>query len=153
MQSVPHHLLILGDGILRASLEARAKSNIHFAGSMQSDEALRVVAACDVGVSLVELDSPSYKLALPSKQFEYMMCGVPIVSSRIPQVLDLFRNEEWVTFVDELDVNSVRNGIQKALADSERSEVREREKALALNEYHFEHDAVALANAMKIILA
>jgi glycosyltransferase involved in cell wall biosynthesis len=119
---------------------------------MRSDEALRIVSACDVGISLVELDSPSYKLALPSKQFEYMMCGVPIVSSRIPQVLDLFRNEEWMTFVDERDVHSIRNGIQKALADSERLDLRAREKAIAMNEYHFEHDAVALAAAMKIIL-
>ncbi len=152
VQSTHHHLLLIGDGNIRSRLEARATNNIHFAGSIQSDEALRVVAACDVGISLVELDSPSYKLALPSKQFEYMMCGIPIVSSRIPQVLDLFRNEELVTFVDERDVNSIRNGIQKALADSERPDLRAREKALALNEYHFEHDVVALMDAMKIIL-
>jgi glycosyltransferase involved in cell wall biosynthesis len=153
VQDSAFHLLLIGDGNLRSQLEARATSNIHFAGSMQSDEALRVVAACDVGISLVELDSPSYKLALPSKQFEYMMCGVPIVSSQIPQVLDLFRNEEWVTFVDARDVNSVRNGIQKAIADSERPDIREREKALAMNEFHFEHDVAALAAAMNMILA
>jgi glycosyltransferase involved in cell wall biosynthesis len=146
------HLLLIGDGNLRARLEARATSNVHFAGSMRSDEALRTVAACDVGISLVEPVSASYKLALPSKHFEYMMCGIPIVSSNISQVLDLFRNEEWVTFVNERDANSISTGIQKALANSDRTDLREREKYLALNEYHFEHDATRLSAVLKNIL-
>ncbi len=152
MNVLPHHLLLIGDGNFRSRLEARASSNIHFAGSTQSDEALRVVAACDVGISLVEPVSDSYKLALPSKHFEYMMCGLPIVSSHLAQVLDLFRDEEWVAFVDECDVNSITMGIQKALAISERTDLRDREKSFALSEYHFEHDAKTLMDAMKIFL-
>ena len=146
------HLVLIGDGNLRARLEARATSNVHFAGSMQSDEALRVVASCDVGISLVEPVSASYKLALPSKHFEYMMCGIPIVSSRVKQVLDLFCDEEWITFVDERDAKSITEGIQKALTTSERTDLCERERSLALSEYHFEHDAAGLSAVLKNIL-
>ena len=152
MNSSPHHLLFIGDGNLRTKMEARASKNIHFAGSMQSDEALCIVAACDVGICLVEPVSESYKLALPSKHFEYMMCGVSIVSSRLASVMDLFRDEEWVTFVDESDVNSIINGVQKAFAISERIDLREREKSLGLKEYHFEHDAKTLMNVLKTFL-
>jgi glycosyltransferase involved in cell wall biosynthesis len=152
MNALPHHLLLIGDGNFRSRLEARASSNIHFAGSMQSDKALRVVASCDVGISLVEPVSDSYKLALPSKHFEYMMCGLPIISSRLASVVDLFRDEEWVTFVDESDVNSIKAGIQKARAKSERINLREREKSLARNEYHFERDAKTLMDVLKIFI-
>jgi len=147
---LPYHLLLIGDGLLRSQLQARASNNVHFAGAMKSDEALRIVASCDVGISLVEAVSASYALALPSKHFEYMMCAVPIVSSSISQVLDLFRNEEWVTFVDEKDANSISEGIQKAITISERTDLREREKYLALSEYHFEHDVVRLSAILKI---
>jgi glycosyltransferase involved in cell wall biosynthesis len=146
-----YHLLLIGDGSLRSKLEVHASSTIHFAGSMTSDEALRVVAACDVGISLVEPISPSYELALPSKFFEYMMCGIPIVSSRVLQVLDLFRNEAWVTFVDESNADDIKAGIQKAVTVSERSELREREKELAMKEYHFEHDARSLSAALNTL--
>lgn len=152
MNSLPHHLLLIGDGNLRSWLEARASSNIHFAGSMQSDKALHVVAACDVGISLVEPVSASYQLALPSKFFEYMMCRIPVVSSKVPQVLDLFCDEEWVTFVDESDANAIAVGIQKVLAGSERIDFRERERSLALSEYHFDHDVKTLMDTLKTLL-
>ncbi len=148
MNSSPYHLLLIGDGNLRSRLEARAMSNIHFAGSMQSDEALRVVAACNVGMSLIEPVSLSYELALPSKHFEYMMCGIPIVSSRIPHVLDLFRDEQWIKYVDESDANSISEGIRNAITNANQKELVEREKFLALNEYHFEHDARTLKGAL-----
>ena len=152
MKSLPHHLLLIGDGNLRSQIEAHASDNIHFAGSVQSDVALRVAAACDVGISLVEPVSASYQLALPSKFFEYMMCGIPVVSSKVPQVLDLFRDEEWVAFVDESDANTIAVGIQKSLANSRRIDLRERERSLALHEYHFEHDAGAFMNVLKTFL-
>jgi glycosyltransferase involved in cell wall biosynthesis len=149
MRSSPYQLLLIGDGNLRTQLEVQASSNVHFSGSIQSEEALRMVAACDVGVSLVEPVSASYKLALPSKHFEYMMCGVPIVSSHVPHVMDLFSNEDWVTFVDESDPNSIADGIQKALIISGKPEIRERERSLAVNEYHFEYDSKAFMDVLK----
>ncbi len=157
MKALPYHLLLIGDGDMRYRLEALSKqqslsSKVHFAGPLPSDEALRLVAACDAGISLVEPLSPSYELALPSKFFEYMMCGIPIVSSRVSQVLDLFRNEEWVTYVDEGDTNSIAAGIPKALITSEKPDVRERERSLAQSEYHFEHDAKTLFASVETLL-
>ncbi len=151
------HLLLIGDGAMRPKLAALAQMLnvapvVHFAGPLPSNEALRCVKACDAGVSLVEPVSRSYELALPSKLFEYMMCGLPVVSSRMEQVLDLFRDEEWITFVDERDVQSIRDGMQKALANSGNPMLREREQSLALREYHFEHDAASLAAALKTFL-
>lgn len=152
MNSVPYHVVLIGYGNLRSGLEAQSSKNIHFAGSMQLDEALRVAAACDVGISLIEPISPSYALALPSKVFEYMMCGVPVVSSQLSQVLDLFPSEDWITYVDEKDVKSIVTGIQKAIAISARTDIREHERSLACNDYHFGRDAASLMNAVNHFL-
>jgi glycosyltransferase involved in cell wall biosynthesis len=147
------HLLLIGDGLLRNLLELRVAELgldriVHFAGALPSEEALRLVAACDGGISLIESISRSYELALPSKIFEYIMCGIPVVSSRLGQVTDLFKTEEWITFVDVNDPNSIRQGIETSLASGRNSVLRERERSLALSEYHFEHDAAALVTSI-----
>ncbi len=144
-----YHLLLIGDGVLKKTLELGAPPNVHFAGSMPSQETLQTLAACDVGVSIIERVSKSYELALPSKLFEYMMCGIPVVSSRLEQVLDLFREEAWITYVDEKNSDSIRGGIEAAFTNASMSELRERERSLALSEYHFEHDAQQLLSLLE----
>jgi glycosyltransferase involved in cell wall biosynthesis len=148
------HLLLIGSGALRMQLEQQVKQNdltkiVHFAGWMPADDALRMTAACDLGITLVEPVSRSYELALPSKLFEYMMAGIPVVSSRVEQVSDLFDNEEWITFVDVENPQSIRDGLAKAFANSENQSLRTRERDLAMSEFHFEHDALVLTRAMK----
>ena len=140
------HVLLIGDGVLRSHLEAVVSelgltSTVHFAGARPSDEALRMAAACDAGISLIEPISRSYELALPSKLFEYMMCGIPVVSSRLEQVTDLFASEDWISYADVNDPNSIRQGIESAIANAKNPALRDRERSLALSEYHFEHDA------------
>ena len=149
-----NHLLLIGGGALHTQLGAQITklglSNIvHFTGWMDADEALRVTAACDVGVTLVEPISRSYELALPSKLFEYMMAGIPVVSSFIEQVSDLFGKEKWITFVDVSDKQSIKNGLEKGFADSNSETLLSRERDLAMQEFHFEHDAAVLVRAMK----
>ncbi|HZK76703.1 MAG TPA: glycosyltransferase [Candidatus Kapabacteria bacterium] len=151
------HVLLIGDGILRPQLERNRselgiESIVHFAGALPSDEALRLAAACDVGLSLIEPISRSYELALPSKLFEYMMCGIPVVSSRLEQVTDLFEKEGWITFVDVSDPNSIQKGIEAALANAQHPALRERLRSLALSEYHFEHDAAKLLTLLDTLL-
>ena len=146
------HILLIGDGILKAELEDLAQKlgvakRIHFAGVIPSEEAIGLAAACDVGVSLIEPISRSYELALPSKLFEYMMAGIPVVSSKLQQVIELFENERWITFVDVADPVSIKEGMNKALVNST-SELREVERDLAHNEFHFERDAALLLEAM-----
>jgi len=143
------HLLLIGNGLLRSHLEAVVSelglaSSVHFAGALPSEEALRIAAACDAGICLIEPISRSYELALPSKLFEYMMCGIPVVSSRLEQVTDLFEKEVWISFVDVNNPKSIRQGIETALAHSRNAALRERERSLALTEFHFEHDAESL---------
>ena len=149
MKGEEFHFLVIGDGDLRASLQLLVESSgvadrVHFAGAIGSDEAMIIAAACDVGVVLVEPLSKSYELALPSKVFEYMMAGLPILASEMRHVRELFSNEEWIVFADVANEDSIRNDIQSVLALTGRSDLREAERTLALDRYHFEADAAQL---------
>jgi len=150
-------LLLVGDGVLRPSLdllvtENNLQNHVRFTGPLPAEEALKIAAACNVGIALVEPISRSYELALPSKLFEYMMVGLPVVSTRLIQVTELFEKEPWIHFTDNLDPASIATAITKALNSS--TEVNQRrEKELALTEYHFEHDAVQLLEVIEKHLA
>jgi hypothetical protein len=77
------------------------------------------------------------------------MAGIPVVSSYAEQVSDLFGKEEWITFVDVINPQSIKNGLEKGFANSENETLRTRERDLAMQEYHFEHDAEVLRRVMK----
>lgn len=153
IKSIQVLLLLIGDGAIRDSLEKCAiaegvSDRVHFAGAMPSNKALEIAAACDAGLVLVEPISKSYELALPSKLFEYMMAGLPVVTSRMQHVLELFEGQPWIEFVD-ITPDSIRVGITKVLERPQPSEASQLERQLALDQYHFETDAAPLLALLK----
>ncbi len=158
MQNEAMHLLLVGDGAIRANLETLAHilgiaNRTHFAGAVESAKALSLAAACDFGVVLIESVSKSYELALPSKVFEYMMAGLPILSSKMRHVTELFEGEEWIIFADVEDINSIKDGIRRLIQMSHDRALRGRERALSLEHYHFERDAAPLLSLINSKLA
>lgn len=148
IKSIQVHLLLIGDGAIRDSLEKCAfaegvSDRVHFAGAVASNKALELAAACDVGLVLVESLSKSYELALPSKLFEYMMAGLPVVASRMRHVLELFEGQPWIEFV-EITPESIRTGMSKTLECHRSSVTIQHERELALGHYHFEADAAPI---------
>jgi glycosyltransferase involved in cell wall biosynthesis len=104
-------------------------------------------------VVLIEPISKSYELALPSKVFEYMMAGLPVLASQMLHVTELFASEEWITSVDVSDTDAIRNGIQQVLQLSQDESLRQRERTMALQDFHFERDATAILPLLERMLA
>jgi len=144
--------VLLGDGRERAMLEALVKGlhleeRIFFNGATPSEEVVTLLAAADVGVSLIEPISPSYELALPSKVFEYMSASLGVLSSNLRQVEELFAKEPWITFADPAEKQSVMKGIESACKITEQSKQRAQE--LHLTTYNFEHEIDACLDLLQ----
>ena len=74
--------LFVGDGAQRAKLEARGKdmTNVHFLGSQPRERMASIWSVCDA--ALVPLrDTPTFRTVIPSKIFEAMAMGLPILMS------------------------------------------------------------------------
>ncbi len=74
--------LFVGDGAQRAGLEERGKdmANVHFLGSQPRDRMAAIWSVCDA--ALVPLrDTPTFRTVIPSKIFEAMAMGLPILMS------------------------------------------------------------------------
>ena len=74
--------LVIGDGVKRESLEnqliSKNLSNIEFTGSLPFDKTLNYLLQSDMAVVPL-LGIEHFKSALPSKFFDYMALGLPII--------------------------------------------------------------------------
>lgn len=84
-------LVILGDGeqknnFQKLSGQLNISERVFYAGTISQRELINYTAGGDVGLSLIENISISYYHALPNKLFEYIMAGLPVLCSDLPQM-------------------------------------------------------------------
>lgn len=84
-------LVFLGGGPLLEGLQASVarrdlQNRVYFVPPVPPDELLPVTASADIGVTLLEDTCRNHRLALPNKLFEYLMAGLPVVASELPEI-------------------------------------------------------------------
>ncbi len=87
-------LCLLGDGQLKEEAMSLAKelgveNRVFFTGNIDYDELHKLTCSADIGLSIIEPISFSYKLALPNKLFEYCMAQIPSISSDLPAMKEV----------------------------------------------------------------
>jgi len=81
-----NHLIVMGYGAMEEFVRSNPSTNIHWFDAVPQNEVLGYTAQADVGLSLGENVCLSYYLSLPNKMFEYIKCGVPVLSSNFPDM-------------------------------------------------------------------
>lgn len=89
--------LLLGDGAEKANLLARAKtlnlSNVIFVDSVSKDQVARYWSLLDV--SIIHLrDTPLFETVIPSKLFECMAMGIPVLHGVRGESADIVRRHQ-----------------------------------------------------------
>ena len=110
-------LIILGDGeqknnFIELACKLNTSERIIFAGSIDQKELINYTAGGDVGLSLIENISISYYHALPNKLFEYIMAGLPVLCSDLPQmktIIEKYNVGESINIENEENIFTVLN--------------------------------------------
>ena len=105
-------LVILGDGeqknnFQKLSGQLNISERVFYAGTIGQRELINYTAGGDVGLSLIENISISYYHALPNKFFEYIMAGLPVLCSDLPQmkkIVEEFQVGESLNAEDENNI-------------------------------------------------
>lgn len=115
-------LVFLGDGPLRTGLEAQAAAEhlpVRFVDPVSPDELLRVTASADVGITLLEDTCLNHRFALPNKLFEYLMAGLPVLGSDLPEVRRVIVAHDVGCVVNPADPQALIHTLRQMVDDAE----------------------------------
>jgi len=128
IDKVPNsHLVLIGDGEFRDKFENKAKNSvsanrIHFVGAVNHSELLKYTASADIGLAIIENISISYYYALPNKLFEYIMAGIPVLSSNLPQMKKIIDEYNVGKYVDPEKDEELKATLNEMLQDDDQIE-------------------------------
>ena len=123
MAQVPEaHLVFLGSGPLQPALLARTErlgltARVHFIPPVPPHALLPVTASADIGVTLLEDVCQNHRYALPNKLFEYLMAGLPVVASALPECRRVVEAHGVGRVVDPVDTDQLAATFRTMLTD------------------------------------
>lgn len=120
--------------------------NVTFYGYMPADQGYDVLARCSIGLALLH-PVPNYISSYPTKMFEYMALGIPVVASDFPLYRTIIEDTGAGVVVDPLDVHAIAEVIASLLADPERCrEMGRRGREAVRTRYSWEGEAGRLTD-------
>jgi glycosyltransferase involved in cell wall biosynthesis len=129
-------LVVMGSGDqgyveqLRAlAQEAGVGDRIFLREPVRPHEVVAVTAGADVGIVLNRNVSLNNYLSLPNKVFEYVVAGVPVVTSDSPDMKALVERYDVGATCDPDDPGEIARAIQAVLGDHERLSANARRAA------------------------
>ena len=147
-------LVMIGDGpelqrCKQLAAELDLANRIEWAGSLPHDRAVRTLARCDLLASPhLPTEGVSF-FGSPTKLFEYMAIGKPIVASDLGQIGEVLQQEVTAELVAPGDVEALARGMQKILAMPDRgTALGARALDAARRQHSWEQRAALLLDAL-----
>lgn len=104
------------DACAKRAKDLGVESRVSMPGSLPHADALRRLAGCDILVSPTVAASDLPFFGSPTKQFEFMAIGKPMVSSDLAQAGEILRDGETAVLVPPGDVPALVKAIQAVIA-------------------------------------
>lgn len=110
-------LVFMGYGALTKQVEAAARDNdrIFFHPAVPPETVLRYSASADFGISFIEDRCLNYRYCLPNKIFEYVMAGIPICVSNLPEMREFVESQGVGLVAAENSVAGLTEMLDRAL--------------------------------------
>jgi len=117
-------LYIIGGGDVLPFLkqkveELHLKEKVFFRDKMPATELFHFTSNADIGLTIDKNSNINYRYSLPNKIFDFINAGIPILSSRLPQLEALIEKYDIGDFISSHDpkhiaekVNSMLNNIK-----------------------------------------
>lgn len=153
-------IVMMGQDMLgtRSTLEAQVSNQdvadrVKIIPAVPYEELLQWTASADIGITPLP---PSYSLnvrtSLPNKFFEYIMAGLPVLSSSVPAVMEVVKHYDVGCIMPSLAPQDVGDAINAMLED-QAALLRMRENTVrAARECCWEQDSTRLISLYRKIL-
>ncbi|MBL8677388.1 MAG: glycosyltransferase, partial [Alphaproteobacteria bacterium] len=126
--------------------EHKGWENVVYYGRVGRDKISSIISTSQLGICLLH-PTPNYINSLPTKLFEYMAAGIPIIVSDFPFWRKLLKGLDNVHFVNPLNPQAIREVIKELIADKERCYSTGIKGVKIVNEkYNWENEEKKLIN-------
>ncbi len=109
---------VVGDGPLRAELEAEADDNVVFHGALDIDRVFDIIASADMAVMPSVVMPDGRRDGIPVALIEAMALGVPVISTRVSGIPELVEHEVTGLLVEQRDPEQLADAIERLLDDA-----------------------------------
>ena len=111
-------LVCMGYGPLESLVRetAQEQSSVFFYPAVSPDVLLDYTSSADFGVSFIEDLCLSYRYCLPNKMFEYLMAGLPVLTSCLPEMKRFVETEGVGIVVGENTAEGFKRAIKASLS-------------------------------------
>jgi glycosyltransferase involved in cell wall biosynthesis len=127
--------------------------NVRMYGYLPPEQGWRRMARCHIGIAMLD-KTPNYVGSYPTKLFEYMGLGLPVVTSDIPIYRDVVENAECGFVADPKSPEDVAEAIAALVDNPSRARRMGKRGRLAVQEsYNWEQEGRALVEFYDTIIA
>ena len=109
------------DSVMASCRKDQLDGAVRYLGELNLEQIVKAIGECDLGL-IPNRRSIFTQLNTPTRIFEYLACGKPVIAPRVPGISDYF-SEEDLLFFELGDANDLARKIEHAFAHPE--EVRE----------------------------
>jgi len=126
---------------LEALRQKKGIEDVHFLGYLPPEEGWPHISWCHIGIAMLE-KTPNFVGSYPTKLFEYMALGLPVVTSDIPMYERIVDQAECGVVADPSKPESVAEAIAYLLDHPEEArKMGERGRAAVQAHYSWEREA------------
>jgi glycosyltransferase involved in cell wall biosynthesis len=117
LESDQNVLVCMGYGPLDDLIQekAQASETIFFHQAVGPDVLLNYTSSADYGVSFIEDSCLSYRYCLPNKMFEYLMAGLPVLTSNLFELKRLVETEGVGIVAEDNTVEGFKRAVSASL--------------------------------------
>ena len=103
---------------------------VKWLGWVDHRELAEVLQRCQVGLSLLQ-PVPRYECAMPTKIFEYMLCGLPVLATQSPVLRNFIDRTGCGATVDSTDPDAIAAAMEALLMSPDRQAMARRGQRIA----------------------
>ncbi|MCK4394311.1 glycosyltransferase family 4 protein [Candidatus Bipolaricaulota bacterium] len=120
------------------------EGNISIPGPVPHENVFKILAQSHIGMAVLHPD-PNFVESLPTKLFEYMAAGLPVIASNFPLWKEIVEGNECGLTVDPLNPKEIAEAIEYLLDHPEvRQKMGENGRRAAMEKYNWDSEAKKL---------
>ena len=130
-------------------------NNVIFAGLIPQNEGPMYMGACDILLSPhIKNPDGSKFFGSPTKLFEYMAMGKPIIASDLDQIGDILEHKETAYLVEPGNIEQLTNAINILLEDAKlRDEMGKKARLEILEKYIWNKNIERLIEKLDVVMS